>query len=358
MHDKIRAGFDAVAPTDSELTALYGRILLQAEQRRLPRRGRRWVLMAAAAIALLALLSTAGYAAYQRWFLPEPTEYVQDDENPGIYHILETNTYTQPLETEGPDAPLSDSAFLQQAAELLDRVGLQVDASQMTVVRQENLYWDRTEAEVRFDRDEIHTSVTYNADTGALLAMSGIDWVEQPPVQDWASVEELARRYYALLPVPQDYVLQAREEYDPQFWSFDFCREAAPGIYSYYEMVRISVNPVSGRLTGVNVFSVPLLDDHTPADVPLTQDQAEAAARALPSLQLEAYELKTAVVTVGLPNWSFTQYNTSGEHLQVSKVTRLCWVLRFERPNSDFADEIEVLVDYYTGEILGGDVTG
>ena len=143
------------------------------------------------------------------------------------------------------------------------------------------------------------------------------------------------------------------EHYDEQYWSYDFCREAAPGIYSAYECVRIAINPVSGALNGVNVFYVPLLDDHVPEDEALTREQAQAAAQACPELHLDGYRLREAEITVGLPNWIFTPYEAA--NAKISGVTRLCWSLVYERPDSEFADEVHVLVDLYTGQILGGD---
>ena len=55
---------------------------------------------------------------------------------------------------------------------------------------------------------------------------------------------------------------------------------------------------------------------------------------------------------MGLPNYQFTAYQDA--NLQASRVTRWVWQLDFTGPNTEFADQYTVLVDCYTGEILGG----
>jgi hypothetical protein len=133
------------------------------------------------------------------------------------------------------------------------------------------------------------------------------------------------------------------------------CREVLPGLFSYYEMVRISVNPVSGRLVGCNVFYFPLLDDHAQGDVPLSREEAVALSRAVKQLDVADYVLESAEVAVVLPNWFFTEYMDG--NLQYSKVSRLGWVLNYTKPDSEFADEITVWIDCYSGEVLGGGMT-
>ena len=121
------------------------------------------------------------------------------------------------------------------------------------------------------------------------------------------------------------------EKYDEQYWTYDFCREVEPGLYSWYECVRISINPVSGELEGCHVFYVPLLDDHQEGDQPLTEAQALDVVRARGFDPDHCKELRIRKV-VETPNWIFSDQNTE-------------------------ANVIFILVDYYTGEILGGDMT-
>ena len=103
------------------------------------------------------------------------------------------------------------------------------------------------------------------------------------------------------------------------------------------------------------MFYVPLLDDHEPGDQPLSQVEAETAAKACTEISLDGYVLRSADQTVCLPNWNYT--GQEAIHAKASSVTRLCWYLKYERPDSEFADVICLMVDLYTGEILGGDAT-
>lgn len=318
----------------------------------------RQVLLIAACLVLLAALTFTGYAMYRKWSLPEPTPYELTEQ--GAYAVHEKNEYqissveVTPVE-ESPveDTPLTDSDFIRMAASLLQDIGLtDVDSSTMTVTRQNHLSYDREEAEVDFSSSAVRTTVTYEAETGALLSLSSIDLVEVEtvPVEDPAA---LATDYYEKLPVAQGYVLTGCTEYDEQYWSYEFCRQVTPEIYNTYEMVRVAINPVSGRLTGCNVFYFPLLDDHAEADVPLTQEEAQAIAEQ--AVPVSRYTLESAEVQIVLPNWSFSEY--AAANLQYAQISRYGWVFTYENKESEFADMIRVWVDLYTGEVLGGDHT-
>lgn len=368
---EIKAAFDRAAPNRQIVDGIYKNILQASSSAvEATRSGGvlRRMALAAACVAALALLATAGYAAYQRWHLPEPEVY-QPDEQGWIYREHTRADYTVPEDTDLPSSsdapsavdPLSDEALMARSVEILQEAGMDgVKPDAMTVIRQKNLYWDREEAEVSFLYNDLQTSLKFDAETGVLIGMAGIEWVldDVHACRTQAEADALAQRYYESLPVEQGYEMRHVEKYDDQFWSYDFCREVRPGLYSEYECVRISINPVSGRLTALTVFYVPLLDDHQPEDAPLTQAEAEEAALACPELYLkrDGYVLKNAEIRVGMPNWMFTAH--SSVHAKASAVTRLCWYLVYERPDSQFADKIFLLVDLYTGEILGGDVTG
>ena len=369
MKHEIQTAYDRAAPDRTTAVQIFDRVMREAEtvqpvRRVVPRR----LVLIAAVVAAVALLSTLGYAAYQRWFLPAPETY--DLGNNGVYDEHERKDYTlsgtdSPSQTDGaPEetdlGPLSDEALIQKGLEILNQVGmLDVHPEQLTVVRQENLYWAREEAEIRFDQGDIRTSVKFDATTGRFLGMSGIDWQisSNAACDSDEDAEAFATKYYEALPVEQGYQLTHVEQYDEQYWSYDFCREVEPGVYNQYEMVRIAINPVSGRLISCTVFYVPLLDDHEPGQERLTQEEAEQVVQnSLPEL-LDGKNLIQAEVVIGLPNWNFTEYQAGPNH-RASNVTRWAWQLTYERPNSEFADVVTLLVDCYTGEILGGDSTG
>ena len=418
MKHEIQTAYNKAAPDPETAARIRTRVLNRTEIAE-PRRSRsslpRRLILIAAAAAALALLASGGYAAYRQWRLPEPERYEAPSDG-GFYQVRETAVYslgadyspetvepdgtarpgtpasadvsvqTDPVPTNGdgpeaptqtdapvqtepaaptvpptePDAapaPLSDEAFIRHGLALLRQVGvLEATPETLTVVRQENLYWGREEAELLFDQGELRVTVKYDANTGKFLGLSGIDWQPEGSAAcaDDAEAEALARRCYEALPVEQGYELIHVEKYDAQYWSYEFCREAAPGIFNQYEMVRVAVNPVSGRLTGCTVFYVPLLDDHEPGQERISQAQAEQVVRDCPYLSLEGRVLTDVRVEIAFPNWMFTEYGDV-IHRRASDVTRWAWILTYERPDSEYADKRIVYVDCYTGEILGGD---
>ncbi len=362
-HDIVSA-YDHVQPED----AVYDRILNQVQHRlsteRITRRQlrlRRSILLAAG-LTLFIALSTITTATYRQWRLPQPSTYSSPDGGNLDIHREETYRYdpenTDFTEPTTASQPWTDQQFIREAVSVLKLAGLEdVDTRELSVRRQSNLYYNREEAEVFFLNDEIRTTVKFHAQTGALLSLSSTDYTTDtaPVCQTEAEAEVLAKDYYSRLPVPQTYVLTGCEQYDEQYWSYSFCREVMDGLYSYYEMVRISVNPVSGRLTGCHVFSIPLLDDHSPEDVPLTQEEAESIALSLTGVNLQGRILESAAVEVVHPNYFFT--GLISPNLESCAVTRLGWRLVYTNPDSFFADKVTVFIDLYTGELLGGDMT-
>lgn len=353
MKEKIQKAYNSIRPETGEQERIWANLEEQLQYTRPHRAGRKLLILAAA----VAIMACGGLAAYQTWHLPEPERYEPDPQT-GIYSLQTESLYQyKDVQTEGQEpSELGDAYFLAQAVQVLHIAGLEdVDTSLMRLVRQENLIYGRQEAEVFFENDEIRTSVKFDAAFGHLLSLSSIDWLTQTDPTE-GDPGELAQEYYGKLPVEQGFVrMEAVEKYDDQYWTYSFCKEVQPGLFSYYEMVRISVNPVSGRLVGCSVFCFPLLDDHGAEDIPLTMEQAVAAAQSMDQIDLTQYVLESCRVEVVLPNWWFTQY--MDEDLQYSDVSRLGWVLCYTKPNSEFADEVTVWVDYYTGEILGGGMT-
>ncbi len=355
---RIYDAYESIGPKDGTFDAMLQGIEEKAgETTQVKRNPLRQVVLVAACLGLIIAISGVGYAAYQKWRLPEPESYELGEM--GNLDIHSETDYTGEVIGNPEDAePLTDEYFISKAVEILHSVGLtEVDTDAMTVSRQEHMYWDREEAEVSFTQDDNRTSVTFDADSGQFLNLTGIEWSEgeENACETKEEAEALAKEFYELLPVPQGYVLRSCTEYDEQYLSFDFCREVLEGIYSSYESVRISINPKTGKLNLCNVFYTPLLDDHEPGDEPLTQEEAEAIALSCDQLNLSNYTLKEAGVYPVLPNWAFTEH--AGINHKASKVTRLGWMLTYENTDSEFADIVTIKIDYYTGEILGGDMT-
>ena len=354
MKERMQKAYAAIRPKDSVQEEIWKRLEGQIQFSQSKGRGRKLVILALAAAAM----ACGAVAVWKGWRLPQPETY-QPDPQTGIYDIQTEAVYTPeeiPSETEDQQAAqLEDGYFLAQAVQVLEAAGLEdVDMSAMRLVRQRHLVYDRQEAEVFFENDKVRTSVKFDADLGHLLSLSSIDWLEDAAGTD-RDPAELARGYYEALPVRQGYVqMEKVEQYDEQYWSYSFCREVEPELYSYYEMVRIAVNPVSGRLVGCNVFDFPLLDDHGPEDIPLTREEAVALAGQVEKVNVSGYELESAEVAVVLPNWFFTEY--MDKNLRYSQVSRMGWVLKYTKPDSEWGEMVELWFDYYTGQLLGGDM--
>ena len=379
MKDKIQNAYRKAAPDQAGTVRIYEKILNRANAAEIERTtGRsasfpRRLAVAAAVVAAVVLMASVGYAAYQHWFLPAPETY--EPGNNGIYQEHDRKDYnlaeldsrgaTDPKPENGTEetdsqiiVPLTDEAFIYKGLDILTQVGmLDVRPEQLTVIRQENLYWGREEAEVAFDQGEVQTSVKFDAATGRFLGMHGIDWqLEDTSCSTDADAAKLAQRFYEALPVEQGYALTHVEKYDGQYWSYEYCREVEPGIFNQYEMVRVAINPVSGRLTGCTVFYVPLLDDHAPGQERITQEQAEQIVLDNIPKEVEGMNMTQAETRIVFPNWIYTEYG-SLPNRRASEVTRWAWVLVYEKENSEFTEQIRVYVDCYTGEILGGDAT-
>lgn len=342
---KITSAYDGIQPPQETFDAIASRVSAQRPKKRRPLRT---ALATAACIALFAALGAGGFAAYRNWS-QSGVQYAEK-------HMQTTqsmaNSFAENTPVSVQNEPLPDEYFVDKAAELVKQLGKDdVDTGTTNVTRQKDELYDREEVTVTFPESANGLELTFHAYTGELLRLidldfdgSGMDFTYGP--------EALAKEYYAKLPVPQDYQITDWTTYGEMIYSYDFCREVMDGVFSAYECVRIGVNPVSGRLCMVNVFNVPLLDDHKPGDEPLTQAQAEKIAGEghVP----EDYVLASAEIAVVCPN---SYYSDAAEPGDARRISRLAWVLIYDGPSEEFSDEIRIYVDYYTGALLGGDAT-
>ena len=381
---KIMDAYRRVEPDDAARERIFETILQNSasspvgnERKDTMKRRRpllRTALTVALVIALIAGLAIGGSAAVKKWSLPDPKPMEKSSDDFGNYDIHQTTAYgeealaseEEPIETGEADQPetqeeLDDVRFIREAIKVLETVGIEdISTDEMTVTRQNNLSYDREEAEVGFMSGDIGTTVTFHAKTGALLRISSIELFELEPLAKVSSDEEAeacARGYMEKLPVPQGYNLSGIEKYDEGFWSLDFSHEVEPGVFNVYEMVRIAINPQNGRMQSLVVFNFPLIDDHDESDAPLTKEEALAigAAEAFVGSWEDTYTLAKAEVEIVLPNWMFTDRMIIDA--QYAENTRYAWVLQFENHEGIFDEIVRVWVDLYTGEVLGGDMT-
>ena len=365
----IRAWDSSLPPEETRLGILYA-VLRENRATSTPERSRtkkkrpilRVILVTAAIVAILAALTVGGYAAVKKWALPDPVPY-QPTENGNVdihdtvvYHEedLESESEHDPFKPDDEPGKPTDADLIRKAVELLTTLGMEdVKSEEMTVTHQTKLNYPREETEILFTRDDMRTHVTYNSETGKFLKLDGFEAAMRPG-EEVSDPAGLARAFYEKLPVEQGYALTPGvEKYDDDLWMYEFCREVEPGLYNYYEMVRITVNPETGRLVMVNVFYFPLLDDHG-EDEPLSEE--EAVSRAEEALDLSHQTLVEAKRLIVLPNWWWSE--VSAPDLEYAKVTRWAWVLRYQTENSWYDWDNEVFVDLYTGEIIGGNSIG
>ncbi|MCQ2446696.1 MAG: hypothetical protein MJ141_07435 [Clostridia bacterium] len=373
-NEKIVRAYDAVVPDEMEKERIFRKVMrggsAASSEKRIfkGRKPRRVALTALITAALLSTLAVGGYAAAKKWSLPDPVPMGEGNDGFGSYEIHQTTTYGEEVLTSAEDPgeteegeELDDVWFIREAIKILEAVGIEdISTDEMTVTRQNNLSYDREEAEVGFVAEDIGTTVTFHAKTGALLRISSIETFELEPLAKVSSDEEAeacARGYMEKLPVPQGYNLSGIEKYDEGFWSLDFSHEVEPGVFNVYEMVRIAINPQNGRMQNLVVFNFPLIDDHDESDAPLTQEEAVAigAAEAFTGSWEDTYTLAKAEVEIVLPNWMFTDRMIIDA--QYAENTRYAWVLQFENHEGIFDEIVRVWVDLYTGEVLGGDMT-
>ena len=366
--EKLVRAYDRLLPTEEKRLGILYAVLREnrsespSERSSTLKRKPVWrtVLITSAIIAILAALSIGGYAAVKKWTLPDPVPFIPtesgslDIHDTVVYHgedleTAETESEADPAEHQKP----TDTDLIRSAARLLEVLGMEsIQSEEMTVTHQTQMRYPREETAIRFERGEIRTTVTYNSETGKFLKLDGFDSakLQGEACADDSSAEACARAFYEKLPVEQGYVLlPGVNKIDNDIWMYEFCREVEPGLYNEYEMVRITINPRTGRLVMVNVFYFPLLDDHG-EDGPLSE--WEAVRHAEEAVDLSHETLVGAEKKIVLPNWWWS--GVPEADLEYAKVTRWAWVLRYREDNSLYEYDDEVYVDLYTGEIIGG----
>lgn len=340
-----------------------------------PRRHWRLPVLIVAAAALTAGCVVAG-ASYQKWNLPAAQTYTgalySQQGEPSSYHMSDISS-TPPESL----APQSDEALIQAGFALFEQLGVSVqDPQAITVTRRFHQGYQRNEVVVAYGSNVIEAK--FNADTGALIGATRFIFDEDGvPCADVSEAEACATRFYEALPVPQGYELCGCDQYDEDYWTFQFARRTPLGVLSAYEAVKVSINPLNGAFLHCVVFSTPLLDDHAEGDVPLTEaDAIQIGAEKLQAIASDGYwTLTAATLAVVSPNYMFTDVMDSAAstdvtdsvgstdvsielgHLRYADVTRYAYVLRYHGPENElFESAMELYIDLYTGELLGGDM--
>ncbi len=356
-------------------------LILQAERppvRR--RRGLRFGLLLAAAVALIGVVSAL---AVQRWHRPQAQTYTGDtvkvqsqtdyvERTDGSYEAVDGAAAEQ---TE--DTARNDAFFLREAVRVLRLLGVEKEEQTLHLQRELEERWNREQVRVSFpteDGDE--ASVLFDAQSGYLIGVSTYHWaeMEQQPM-DEAQALQTAQAWYELLPYPQGYEYTAVNQFDEGAWMYMFGRNVTVSIageqltlVNDYEQVRITIDPRDGSFLMSNCFYVPLLDDHAPEDQPLGREEAIRLAQSVYARSLEDWQA-SAEYAIVLPNTFYDARESSTEPRaeRAYDVTRLAWVVTFSTTEEVLDEQTgevirwesarKVYVDLYTGEILGGDMT-
>ena len=330
-------------------------------------------------------LALSAVAVYQRWRMPKPSNGFQGS---GIQpHTVQTYPVPAtdiPFPSQPAPTLYSDGWFVAQAQMVLEAIQLgSPEATALEVVRQSNLWWNREEVEVIWKQEAQNgPSVKFDARSGCLIGITnfGTPEADGPMLTDEEALKT-AEAYYDALPYARGYTFRHVEKICDTAWMYSFDRPISVEmgterlmLQNDYEQVRITINPCTGRMELSNCFYVPLLDDHAPGELPLTEEQAVSLAEQSPywPAHVAADEIE-AEIKIVLPSslgmvWEdgtetgHTEPQTAPptQSHPYSDVTRLAWALTLrERPDSEdlFENETVICVDLYTGEILSVDST-
>lgn len=320
-------------------------IIKKAQIKRPHRLGLR-IMIAAAAMLIIGVVC---YAAVERWWLQPPR--IIDDMPP----VIEVPDDGNVGEQDGG----VDFDYTNLASDILTKLGIDTTGLTPKITTQFATRYERAQVKVAFndfyiifdaaDKTPISGQLPKHADT------------DQPISEQQALTA--AQQFYDTLPFPDGYIYSNSNRIDSQYGQFSFTRsyqiplgDSAVSVVNPYEEIRITVDYLSGEVESWNSFYFPLLDDHTPQDTPISE--ADAINIAAQKLEDAKGYTASAEISIVLPNYLFTDYSdqiSQGQNYVYPSDTRIAWLVEFDRSNELFTDKIKIYVDYYTGEILGGD---
>lgn len=321
--------------------------------------------------AIIAVLAATAVGAYVKWRLTQPETYTGDTVKPQSQEQYTYDEATDHYYTPAGKPAATDEAFLEQAAAIITQIGGEsIDTSQMELVHELHERWNRNQVRITFILDEHDGEIVFDEATGNLISITRFTELPKTVENPLTEAEALAaaQAWYEQLPYCQGYVFSHLNPIAEDAWMYSFSKQVEVEISGEtvmlnndLEEVRISIDPRTGAFQISNAFYVPLLDDHEPGDVPISQEQAIQTALEATGIEDTSTWTITAKYGIVLPNWWWTDYLTIGD-TRAANVTRLAWVVTLERPEGTIvngeplviADLMEVHVDLYTGEVLGG----
>lgn len=356
--------YDSIAPDDAVRERIRSAVRTQTahKHRSFPLRRTLWII--AAAISLLSMLTICGYAAWQ-WMLPAPTYY---DSSRGDV-IIRSEQYFASLPAADP-AELTDEAFLTRSQELLAAVGLpQPENAEARVIRQENLLFARNEVVVRIGSEPACDTVTFNADTGAVLQLhssNNDEWSSKDAPDRELDIDALVQQYSTLLTGRTGYTVVEDISSSDHLITLHAYSTVLDGVVNPCDSIMLVISPRTGALLLCGVFHTPLIDDADTGAIPITMEEAKAIAESgIADLSkseahmgsFDRFRFSDAELTVVCPDWSFTgMVDRENGSLQIPDFARLAWVVSYTRESDVYEQHYryEFWIDYYTGQLLGG----
>lgn len=333
--------------------------------------------LSAACVALTVTALAGAWFGYQKWIHAQPQEVLPGASGVSISIPGErvepedtgaSATSTDVPETTAPSeeemAQMREDWFRLQAIKVLEQAGV-TDLTPEDASVQElppSYEWERDQIEVSWPGEDEPIRVLFDAKDIVFLRVYGLDWVlsDDAPCSTQEDADALAERLYHSLPVNQEYVMAGCEKYDSNYWTYDFCREVEPGVYSWLECVRISVDPETGTANFIKVFYVPLSTEHEEGQLPLSEEEALRAA-GWDSDSVQDWNNKEGLTVKKVVAIRHSTNPGGGvDPEKHSDFSRICWKIEYHEPESEeyIAGGWVKYVDYYTGEIIDYDYFG
>ena len=356
--------YDSIAPDDAVRERIRSAVRTQTARKHRPISLRRTLWIIAAAISLLRMLTICGYAAWQ-WMLPAPTYY---DGSRGDV-IIRSEQYFSSLPAADP-AELTDQAFLLRAQELLAAVGLpQPEHAEARVTRQENLQLARKEVVVSIGSEPACDTVTFDADTGAVLRLfssSSDEWSSKDAPNQELDTDALVQHYITLMTGRTDYTVIEDISSSDHLITLHAYSTVLEKIVNPNDSMMLVISPRTGALLLCSIYHTPLIDDADTGAIPISMEEAKAIAESgtadLADSEkymgaFDSFGYCGAELSVVRPNWTFTgMVDRENGSVQIPDFARLAWVIRYTRGGEHYKEEYcyEFWIDYYTGQLLGG----
>lgn len=247
-------------------------------------------------------------------------------------------------ELEVVELQFSEADFKEKAIEVFAVAGYtDCDVDNFVISEITDNLTDKTVVEIAWEHEEGFPQCRFFKETGQFKSLFNTKWSENTTavVQTMDEAMALATELYEALPVEQGYVYQTYEIYDEQYWSFYFYKEVAPDVYSPYEAVTLSINPVTGQLANAVQFCFPLQVEYDPTRTALSLEDAEEIAQSYERVDISQHTLESARIGVTMSQAYDEPYSN------------LVWVLTYDRFNAEgFDNKIQLSIDLYTGDVL------